>query len=200
MSRLGNNKFKYKLYSNILSMEECNYIIEQCTNFKESQTTRDKEDYNSHFRKSSTAVFSSELKQITKLRSKLAKITNTTLEQQETPVSVIKYSQNEYFLPHMDAFGRMEKFPDPHAGDRLISGILYLNDNYTGGETYFKSENIKIKGNQGDLLIWHNLNDDGSPNRNTIHSGQPVTYGTKYIVVIWVREKLINKQYIKTLL
>jgi len=186
---IENDKLRYKVYNNILTNEECNYIIEQCTNFKESQTTKDKEDYNSHFRKSSTAVFSSELKQITKLRSKLAKITNTTLEQQETPVSVIKYSQNEYFLPHMDAFGRMDKFPDSHAGDRLISGIFYLNDNYTGGETYFKSENIKIKGNQGDLLIWYNLNDDGSPNRKTLHAGLPVIEGDKFIVVMWVREK-----------
>jgi len=197
---IKNDELRYKVYNNILTNEECNYIIEQCTNFKESQTTKDKEDYNSHFRKSSTAVFSSELKQITKLRSKLAKITNTTLEQQETPVSVIKYSQNEYFLPHMDAFGRMEKFPDPHAGDRLISGILYLNDNYTGGETYFKSENIKVKGNQGDLLIWYNLNDDGSPNRKTLHAGLPVIEGDKFIVVMWVREKEFTQHFKKILI
>ena len=200
MSRLGNDKFKYKLYSNILSMEECNLIIEKCKDFKESKTIGDTEGKNSKYRKSSTALFASELKEITKFRNIFAEITNTSIMQQETPVYILKYSENDYYFPHIDPFGGIQDFPHPEAGDRLISGILYLNDNYTGGETFFKSEEIKIKGRQGDLLIWYNLNKDGSPNRNTLHSGQPVTYGTKYIVVLWAREKIITNQHSKTLL
>jgi len=200
MKSSKNDKFTYKVYENILTKDECNSIIEQSKHFKESKTTSDTEKGNSQYRKSSTALFLSELIEITKLRKSFAELTNTDTLQQETPISVIKYSENDYYLPHLDSFGGVGEFPHSEAGDRLISGILYLNDNYIGGETFFKSENIKVKGNQGDLLIWYNLNQDGSPNRNTLHEGLPVINGVKYITVIWAREEIISRKYNKTIL
>lgn len=200
MNSSKNDKFTYRVYNNVLSKEECNSIIKQSVHFKESKTTSDADEGNSYYRKSLTALFSSELIQITKLRRSFAELTKTDIKQQETPVSVIKYLENNYYLPHLDSFGGTGQFLHPEAGDRFLSGILYLNEDYTGGETFFKSENVKVKGNQGDLLIWHNLNEDGSPNRSTLHEGLPVTDGVKYIAVIWAREKIINKKYNKTLL
>ena len=193
-------KFTYKIYQNVLSRGECNSIIEQSLHFKESKTTGNTSESDTTYRKSSTAVFSSELSQITKLRNSFASLTNTDILQQETPISVIKYSENDYYLPHLDSFGGIGEFPNPEAGDRLISGILYLNDDYIGGETFFKYENIKAKGNQGDLLLWYNLNKNGSPNRNTLHEGLPVINGVKYIVVIWAREKEFTNQIKKVLI
>ena len=200
MGSSKNSNLKYKVYSNILNKEECSSIIEQCKEFKISKTTSGVNTVSTKYRKSLTALFSSELIEITKLRKSFAELTNTDILQQETPISVIKYSEDDYYLPHIDAFGGTQQFPHPEAGDRLISGILYLNDDYIGGETFFKLENVKVKGNQGDLLLWYNLNENGSPNRNTLHEGLPVISGVKYIAVIWAREEIISKKYNKTIL
>lgn len=200
MSNLKNDKFEYKIYSEILTKDECSDLIDQCINFKVSQTINTTEEKDGTYRKAFTALFQSEPALITKFRSSFAKITNTRIEQQETPVSIIRYSVGDFYLPHLDSFGGVGNITHPEAGDRLITGILYLNDDYKGGETLFNSEGIKIKGNQGDLLVWYNLNKDGSTNKNTLHSGQPVIQGNKYIAVIWAREFDINLFKQKTLL
>jgi prolyl 4-hydroxylase len=38
------------------------------------------------------------------------------------------------------------------------------------------------------MLIWNNMNPDGTPNELTIHEGMPVVEGVKYIVTKWFRE------------
>jgi len=199
MSSLINDKFEYKIYSGVLTKNECNNLISQCTDFKVSQTINDLEKEEKTYRKALTAVFTTEPFYITKLRNYFAQVTNTKVGQQETPISIVKYSEGDYYLPHLDAFGGVGDITHPEAGDRLITGIAYLNDDYTGGETLFNSQDIKVKGTQGDLLVWRNLNKDGSPNKNTLHSGQPITKGSKYIAVIWAREHELNSFTEKTL-
>ena len=73
-------------------------------------------------------------------------------------------------------------------GNRWKTAILYLNDNYEGGETEFPNWGVKIKGKEGELVTWTNLNKNGTPNMDTLHAGLPVISGTKYIVVSWIRQ------------
>jgi len=82
-------------------------------------------------------------------------------------------------------------------GNRWKTAIMYLNDDYEGGETQFPSLDVTISGKQGDVLTWTNLNKNGSPNTDTLHAGLPVTKGTKYIVVTWIRQGLPQKQFVK---
>lgn len=59
-----------------------------------------------------------------------------------------------------------------------FSCILYLNDNYDGGSTVVKCDNIvKVKG-KGKLLI---IKD---PDK-IYHSMETITSGTRYIIAIW---------------
>ncbi len=53
---------------------------------------------------------------------------------------------------HSDAF-----YPDGSPGKypwRWCGGVLYLNDNYEGGETYFPNFNVKIKPEMGKLALF----------------------------------------------
>lgn len=199
MSNSKNDKFEYQIFSKTLSKEECERLIAISSNYKTGRTVEGELDRDTNYRKASVASFDSEPSEITKLRKIFSDITKTNLSQQETPVSVIKYVEGGSIIPHRDYFGGVDNLTHPEAGDRLITGIAYLNDDYEGGETLFTIENIKVKGKQGDLLVWYNLNKDGTPNRNTIHAGQPVTKGTKYIVILWARERDINTHILKTL-
>lgn len=199
MNKDKSDKFKYEIFPRVLSRKECNSLISKCIDFKISRTTNRVVSNEEPYRKALTAVFPSEPYIISKLRKRFAKITNSDIEQQETPISVIKYSEGDYYLPHFDFFGGVSNLPHSEAGDRLFTGIVYLNDDYEGGETKFVSEEVSIKAKQGDLLVWTNLNRDGTPNRNTKHSGLPITKGNKFIVVIWAREKKIGLIKKKTL-
>ena len=53
----------------------------------------------------------------------------------------------------------------------------------------FPELNLIFEPKIGKALIWNNLNEDGSINRNTMHQAHPVTHGEKTIITKWFREK-----------
>jgi prolyl 4-hydroxylase len=67
--------------------------------------------------------------------------------------------------------------------------MIYLNEPAGGGATRFKYLNLSIAPTAGRILIWNNLALDGSPNPWTMHAGEPVTAGGKYILTKWYRER-----------
>jgi hypothetical protein len=85
---------------------------------------------------------------------------------------LLRYHEGECFGLHVDSVvGR-------HEGFRQLSAVLYLNDDYTGGETYFPRQEIKFKAQAGDLLLFPS-------NFCYPHESLPVIKGTKYAVVTW---------------
>jgi prolyl 4-hydroxylase len=84
-------------------------------------------------------------------------------------------------------------------GQRVYSCLFYLNDGFMGGETEFPIKKIKVVPKTGRLLIWRNINPDGELDHESLHAGLPVIDGTKWIIIIWVREKSVikNKTNIK---
>ena len=60
--------------------------------------------------------------------------------------------------------------------------MAYLNQTGGGGATEFPLLDLSVEPQLGRLLIWNNMALDGSPNPWTLHAGQPVEAGTKYII------------------
>ncbi len=83
-----------------------------------------------------------------------------------TPLSVSKYFEGQSMGSHVDSYGENPK--------EVLSIVLYLNDNYKGGELYFKNQEIKIKATAGSLIAFPS----SSP---YFHESLPVTSGIKYI-------------------
>jgi hypothetical protein len=63
-----------------------------------------------------------------------------------------------------------------------------LNDDFTGGETEFPKKDTSVTPQTGRLLIWRNLNEDGTLDYDSLHAGLPVLSGEKNIAIVWVRE------------
>ena len=82
------------------------------------------------------------------------------------PISISKYSTGKSMGPHVDDYGDGQ---DPN-----ISVVLYLNDDYEGGEIYFKEQGIKIKPKAGSIVIFPSV----AP---YYHESLPVTSGIKYM-------------------
>lgn len=78
-----------------------------------------------------------------------------------------RYRDGQYFREHTDA---TEEFP------RKISVLLYLNEEYSGGEIVFTKKSISIKPTKNTLVIFPSTDEYA-------HSAEPVLSGTKYVVV-----------------
>lgn len=67
-----------------------------------------------------------------------------------------------------------------HGGDRVGTGIFYLNDDFVGGETCFPKHDVNITPRTGSLLYFQQ-NYDEATNWSTIHESKKITAGTKWV-------------------
>lgn len=74
---------------------------------------------------------------------------------------------------------------------RAISPILYLNDEYEGGELEFVNFNIKIKPKPGTLYLFPS-------NYAYSHIAHPVKSGTKYAIVTWLHDRAATQNNMPT--
>ncbi|WP_233565319.1 2OG-Fe(II) oxygenase [Aquimarina sp. AD10] len=80
---------------------------------------------------------------------------------------IYKYENGERFKMHRD--GKYERNTKERS---FYSFLIYLNEDFEGGETYFE-EGITIKPQIGDALLFHH------PLR---HEGKPIISGIKYVL------------------
>lgn len=115
------------------------------------------------------------------------------LAQQEAP-NVLHYEPGQQFLPHYD-------FIDPEVahfqadlalkGQRILTFLVYLNDDFDGGETDFPSLDWRFKGGRGDALVFWNVKPDGAPERLSLHAGLSPARGEKWLLSQWVRDRAL---------
>jgi hypothetical protein len=74
-------------------------------------------------------------------------------------------------------------------GQRIKTCLVYLNDDFEGGETEFPKLALKYRGRTGDALIFENVKPNGSGDLSTLHAGLPPTRGEKWLFSQWMRSK-----------
>jgi hypothetical protein len=89
------------------------------------------------------------------------------------PYSLLKYSGGQECKSHYDG---------PTETARCVSAIVYLNNDYTGGELEFTNFGIKIRPEPGMLILFPS-------NYAYTHIAHPVETGTKYAVVTWLHDR-----------
>jgi prolyl 4-hydroxylase len=112
---------------------------------------------------------------------RLAKASHTHVKQGE-PLQVLRYQPGQEYRPHFDAIGDSDN-------QRVLTFLVYLNDDYEGGETEFLSTGLKVKGSKGDGLLFRNAKSSGVPDPSAQHAGLPVLAGEKYLASRWIRER-----------
>jgi len=99
-----------------------------------------------------------------------------------------KYEPGQYFKEHNDYFSGDAY--DKHclsSGNRTFTFMIYLNEDFEGGGTYFPKLEKTIKPELGKAVVWQNTI-DGEPQPDTMHEGTTITKGVKYIITSWWRE------------
>jgi prolyl 4-hydroxylase len=104
---------------------------------------------------------------------------------------VLHYAPGQEFKPHHDYFDpSAEGFQEEISvrGQRVATFIVYLNDEFTGGETRFPSLGFNYRGGVGDAIAFRSVDPDGRVNPLTLHAGLPPASGEKWIFSQWVRD------------
>jgi prolyl 4-hydroxylase len=126
------------------------------------------------------------------LRSRIAAVTELFVTGMEAP-AVLHYSVGQRFLPHHDF---LDETHPGHAseiakgGQRVLTFLLSLNDDFEGGETQFPNLGKRYRGRKGNALFFWNVEPDGSPDPRVLHAGLAPTRGEKWILSQWIRGRL----------
>lgn len=120
------------------------------------------------------------------IHQKAGALTNVTDLNRFECVQIAAYKPSEKFLNHYDSHVCIE----PENGEiikRQYTILVYLNDDFVGGETEFPNLKRIIKPQKGTAVLFQNLNDGGCEHIMSMHAGLPVIFGVKYIANIWIK-------------
>jgi prolyl 4-hydroxylase len=114
------------------------------------------------------------------LNRRLAALSGSHVDQGE-PLQILRYRSGQQYRPHVDWLG--EDNP------RMMTALVYLNDDYAGGETAFVKTGLEVKGGKGDVLVFSSATGEGQFEPLSEHAGLPVLGGTKYLASRWIRAR-----------
>jgi len=130
------------------------------------------------------------------LRARVTGVLNLSPEHSEPPMT-IHYKPGGQYKTHLDAVDHNDQTDlQDVLAPRVYTGLLYLNDNFTGGETEFPRLGIKVKPKAGRLVIWQNIaSGSTTPHPLSLHAGLPVESGEKYIITFWMTTRLAVRAF-----
>ena len=177
-------------HSNFINEEQANRIKALAEpEFSESTIVSGSD---TNIRKSQTAWLSKEepiVKEIIKQVCALAKMPFSHAEKMQ----VVKYEPDGYYNEHYDAAcdDRKECVEfEQNGGQRKITMLIYLNDDFDGGETHFPTLKHTYKPQKFGGVLFYSLQNDGNQcHPKALHAGIPVKNGNKYVCNVWLREK-----------
>jgi hypothetical protein len=105
---------------------------------------------------------------------------------------ILHYSVGEQFGLHFDYIDpAVSDFADELAirGQRLATFLIYLNDDYAGGQTAFPRVGLRHRGAKGSALYFANVDASGKPDPSTLHAGLAPSRGEKWILSQWIRDR-----------
>lgn len=182
--------------SGVLTPWECDYLIARAAPRLEPAHTSDSSEKKleaSEYRDSSATKFWVLAQDIiiARIERKLALAAESPLDYGEDLV-VLNYKPGERYHPHCDGFH--PDLPEQAAeidlrGQRIRTILVYLNEDYEGGETRFLHGNATFRGKKGQALVFENVNEEGAVDERSVHEGMPVKIGEKWLASKWLRNK-----------
>jgi predicted 2-oxoglutarate/Fe(II)-dependent dioxygenase YbiX len=165
-------------YELIKNIEETDSLLNENTSItKWKKWTASDDSYDFGYQKSINPSIDNEVnKELTSINNKIKNAILTASKDYSsfhnidigylTPISISKYSTGKEMGPHIDSYGD-DRSP-------VLSVVLYLNDDYEGGNLFFPQQNINIKPSAGSIAVFPSV----AP---YFHQSKIVTKGIKYM-------------------
>ncbi|MGX7894881.1 prolyl hydroxylase family protein [Tsuneonella sp. HG222] len=174
--------------ANFLDLEECAALIAMIDAVAvPSRTYSASEDPD--FRTSSSAPLHPREALVRKVQRRIDRLLGLDCSHGEA-LQGQRYTAGQQFKPHTDWFPQGTpgwRIEQDNGGQRSITAMVYLNSVDHGGETDFPRLDMAVAPRRGTLLAWNNADREGVPNPFTIHAGNPLGAGSKYVVTRWYR-------------
>lgn len=185
--------YKVKQLKNFLDKKEICAILNNCNNFYDSRTVATYGNKVNDYRTSTTCSIDRRSIAHKIIADKINSLGFNPLNLET--LQLTKYTEGQYFKEHFDYFNEhniAEKGHISSNGQRLYTLFVYLKSPEEGGETYFSNLKQTFKPNEGDALLWENCKKTSTGykyNKESKHSGLPVTKGYKIGMNIWITDK-----------
>ena len=181
----------WELY-NVLTDDECAKIIEisEGYGFKDSTVFKSngKHAIDLEYRTSRTVWIGNKRDPLIGHISELTQLlTELPIENQEH-LQVAKYEKGGMFIPHFDACTNNDTVCEENnkgAGQRIATLLMYLNDDFKGGETAFPHIGLSIRPKRGKAILFWSTDKYERIHEEAKHQGMPVLEGQKYICTKW---------------
>jgi len=173
----------------IVTKQEADYIINEAKKtFKKSMIVG---GYDDSIRKSETTWLYKSDPVVYNIINRICDMNGYSIDNTEA-LQVVRYKPGGYYNEHHDACcekdSKCNEFVE-NGGQRVLTVLIYLNDDFTGGSTKFPTLNLDIKPPKYGAVIFRPLEEDSNRcHPYALHKGTPVTSGEKYVCNIWIRE------------
>ena len=183
------------LLGGLLSHEECDALIEYGqTRLERSPVVSDtdgKTEVHAHRTSRGAMLQRGESELVARIEARLAAVTRWPAENGEG-LQMLQYEKGNEYRPHYDWFDASRPGPRKHlerGGQRLATIIMYLSDVEQGGGTSFPNIGLQVQPKKGSAVFFANTDAHRMPDPQTLHAGEPVEKGVKYIATKWLRER-----------
>jgi predicted 2-oxoglutarate/Fe(II)-dependent dioxygenase YbiX len=107
------------------------------------------------------------------------------------PPRVLHYVVGQEIKAHYDRIndGIGDYARTGYKGDRIVTFLLYLNDDFDGGDLEFPLVGQRFKGKSGDGIYFAHVDQDGKRERLSLHAGLPIQRGEKYVLSQWIHDR-----------
>lgn len=130
------------------------------------------------------------------LRARIAEATDLPTAAMEL-TKVLHYSPGEEFELHHDYLDPAQPGLASEIaarGQRLATFLVYLNEDFAGGETVFPKLGLRHRGATGSALYFANVDVQNKPDPRTLHAGLAPLSGEKWLLSQWIRDRLPTRR------
>jgi prolyl 4-hydroxylase len=184
------------LLGNLLSDEECDALIEYGQARLERSPvvsdTEGKTEVHAHRTSRGAMLQRGETELVARIEARLAAVTRWPVENGEG-LQMLQYEKGNEYRPHYDWFDATRPGPRKHlerGGQRVATVVMYLSDVEEGGGTSFPNIGLTVQPKKGCAVFFANTDAYRAPDPQTLHAGEPVAKGVKYIATKWLREQV----------
>ena len=180
------------VFANFLSDPECDALMQMAKPRLSRSLTVDTHTGNEALHPDRTSQgmfferFENEL--VYRIETRIAKLLRWPVKHGEG-LQVLHYTKGAQYLPHFDYFDPREAGTPAllaRGGQRVATLIMYLNTPESGGATVFPDLGLKVKPQRGQAVFFSYA--EPLPTSLSLHGGEPVTSGEKWIATKWLRQ------------
>jgi prolyl 4-hydroxylase len=197
--RLRLDKPKIVILDNVLSSEECQELIclskDQLNRSKTVDQVLGNAKVGAARTSKGTSLNRGQSELVLRIEKRFSSLMNWPSDRAER-LQIINYKPNEEYKRHFDYFtgSKIESSNElKKGGQRVSTLVVYLNDVEEGGATSFPSVGLSVLPKKGSAVYFEYCNSLGQVDPLSLHAGDPVVKGEKWVVTQWMRQWKIEE-------